>query len=140
MTSDPAGALQIGIAAVLAGSDALAGIVGDRVYAPGQAAKDKARSITPYVEIGLVHVLDDDNQFDGDTEAYITLDIWADGDQGDLDAKAASKAIKEACSDEIPLDGFTITNNGPHDVLHRGDADGLSAHSVLTLHYLISPA
>ncbi len=121
----PAAELQKGI------KDALTAI-GIRAYdrVPPNAA-------FPYVDIPEAQILDDGNTCDDDAfEAFATLHLWS-RDVGQVEAKRLTGEIREVLKVPFTVAGFEITNAQFQSANHFTDADGLSAHSVLTFRYLI---
>jgi len=114
----------------------------DALTAIGVRAYDRVppNAIFPYADIPEAQILDDGNTCDDDAfEAFATIHLWS-RDVGQVEAKRLTGEIREVLKVPFPVAGFEITNAQFQSANHFTDADGLSAHSVLTFRYLIQAA
>ncbi len=136
--SDSSAALQVAIYARLTADAGVSALIGGRVFdlAPQGALPD-----FPYVSFGSVQVLDDGAACIDGAEVFVTLDAWSRV-RGTMEAKRICAAVARALH-EADLD------LGPEhrliEIMHRSstvflDADGLTAHGVMTFRALTEVA
>lgn len=133
----PALALQVGqFQALLASSD-LATAMGGTARAYDRVPPVPAY---PYVHIPEAQILDDGNACDDDCyEAISTIHVWSRA-VGQVEAKRVSAAIVAILREIFTLSEFEITVAQFQNANHFTDADGTTAHSVLTFRYLLQTA
>lgn len=94
----------------------------------------------PYVEIPESQILDNGNTCEPDMfEAFSTIHVWSRV-VGQVEAKSLSATVIGILREPFSLEGFEITSAQFQSASHFMDADGLTAHSVLTFRYLLQPA
>lgn len=142
MTIDPALALLRAMEAALRASPAVASAMGGaaRVYcmsAPHDAP-------FPHIVIGEDQVIGEDTECLASSEVYSTLHIWSrvedDVSASRAEALTIAGAIRSMMRTYLTLEGFQNTVQGFEDARHLVDADGLTAHSVVTFRFLLDPA
>lgn len=136
--SDPSEALQRAIYDRLRSDAAVAALVAGRVF--DLVPQDNPPAF-PYVSFGAFQVLDDSAGCIDGAEVFVTLDVWSRS-QGTVEAKRICAAVASALHEaDLPLDGehrlVEITRNSSNVFM---DADGLTAHGVITLRALTEAA
>lgn len=133
--SDPAAKLQNAIFSALAASGPLAAMIGDRVYdevPPGSAF--------PYVTISDAQVIDDGDSCEPDQfEIFADLHIWS-RTVGLMEAKEISGLIRSVLLPIENVEDWHVPVVDFRGTRHGFDPDGLTAHSIVTIRFLLQPA
>lgn len=136
MSSDPAYAVQIAVAAALLADGDLKVLIGLRVY----DTPPPPPVPTPYVTIGDDQVIGDGDGCADGSEVHVTVHAWSAGPMGRLDCKRVLGAVRAVLDDELQIDGHVVVDHTFESAHHLRDPDGVGAHSVLTVRYLTEPA
>lgn len=138
--SDPSYAMQQAIAAALKASSPLATAMGGtaRIYDKVPEAPDY-----PFVRIGEDQSLDDANGCDDGWEFFTTVHIFAREIVG-LGARPLAKrvgaALVTALKGVSSATGFVIIEVNLEQTRYFVEEDGVTAHGVVVVRYLIDPA
>jgi hypothetical protein len=89
----------------------------------------------PYVQIGDSQVLDDSAECLDLGEGFETIHVWSET-VGRVQAKTIAKAVADALTPDLTVEGFEITGSYISDIRHLDGGDGMTSHSVLTFRYL----
>lgn len=139
--ADPSLAIQNAIEAALRGDSALAAAMDGTVRIYTVAAPNGAP--LPHVTIGDDQVIDDSTCCTDSSEVYSTMHVWArvedDVAASRVQAKNMTAAIRSLFRQPVQIAGFTNTVQHLEDYRHFIDADGLTAHAVVTLRFLVDP-
>lgn len=139
--SDPALALQNAVEAALRGSPALATAMGGNVRLYPLAAPDGAPF--PHLTIGEDQIVGDETECAASSEVYVTVHAWSrvesDVSASRGQAKAIAGAVRAALNVSLTVAGFEVIDWRFEDARHLTDPDRRTAHTVLTLRYLIDP-
>ena len=137
--SDPAYALQVGMAATLLADTATTALVGTSIFDPLSAIN----SSYPFIEIGDDQILEDTTQFTDGSEIFSTVHIYANGPSGRLKAKQIANAVRIVLQQPFALTGHVMNSAIFHSARHMIDGDmsdqGQIAHSVLVFQYRTAP-
>lgn len=128
MKKDPSVALQKGVYDTL--TTAMAPVKIYDSVPPG--------ALFPYLTIGDDQLLDDIAECIDGAECYATINIWS-RKGGKTEAKQLSKKAITALYDYINLTDFRVCEVKLDGLTHMNDPDGITAHSVITMCYLIEP-
>jgi hypothetical protein len=137
--SDPAYALQIGMAAALLADPTVTSLVGTAVY-------DSLSAVNvpyPFIEIGDDQVLSEgDTMFDS-SEVYSNVHIWSNGPNGRLVGKLIAQAVRNVLQNPFALTGHVIASASLHNSRFMIDGDptdqGQVSHVVMTFQYHTTP-
>lgn len=98
----------------------------------------------PYVVIGEDQVLDDATECAESSEIYTTVHVWSRVDESvsasRRQAKAMAAAVRRALKFIAAVPGFDLVLAEFETTRHLTDADGLTAHSVISHRFLLDPA
>lgn len=92
----------------------------------------------PHIVIGEDQVIGDDTDCASSSEVICTIHVWAREAQpadSRLRAKRIAAAVRVALNTELTLTGHVVDDWSFDEIRHMTDADGLTAHSVVTLSY-----
>jgi len=122
--------LQKLIVDLLKGDDAVAALVGTRVY-----DRVPAGAAFPYLSLGPHDVVDDDSEGIVGGEHTVQVDGWSRAPGGFVEAKRLGAAAKAALHHPggVSLTGFGLVDLWVASVRYLRDPDGLTSHAVLTL-------
>jgi hypothetical protein len=132
--NDPSLAVQKGVYTALSAALGSVAKVYDRV--PLQAGKVAAEF--PYVHIGEDQIVPDTDQCHDAFSAFVTIHVWSRA-VGKVEAKGIMASCITALAVNLPLDGFQVVTWLVTDIRHMTDTDGLTSHSVATVHYRLGP-
>jgi hypothetical protein len=137
--SDPAGAIQDGMAVALLADSAVTGYVGQAVLDELSAGNGPY----PYVGIGDDQVIGEANGCSDGSLVYSTVHVYASGPNGRRLCKQIANAVRRVLSAPFAIDGHRMINALFQSARHMTDADdtagGLVAHSVLVFQYRTLP-
>ena len=92
----------------------------------------------PYVTIGDDQALDIGVSCEPDMwEYFSTLHVWSRTSSGRIEAKFVAGLVREALNN-LTVTGFNVLLIQCERTDHLRDPDGLSAHSIVTMRFLIS--
>jgi hypothetical protein len=135
--SEPGTAMQKAIYDALKADASLAGLMGGsvRVY---DVVEPNAPF--PYVTIGDDQSLDEGNKCEPDMfEYYATLHVWSRSSPvGRVEAKNIAGRVREIFKALPAPVGFDVKSSTCERLDHLRDPDGLSAHSIVTMRFLIT--
>lgn len=139
---DPSLALQAAVYAALQASTALDTIFEGDIRVYDRVPQNAAGQLTakfPYIAIGDDHLVDDSDQSNEAYSAYCNVHVWS-RKVGRVEAKTIMGAVLDALKTRLDVEGFRVISGlldfGPE---HRTEVDGLTSHSVATLHYRLGP-
>lgn len=133
----PAAELQKGIYEALVAYAPLAELMGGAVRAFDRV--DPAFRY-PYLTIGADQTLDGGNTCEPDMyEVFAEVHVWSQA-VGKVEAKRITERVREVLGVPFGVDGWTVTAAELRDARHTDDANGITAHSILTFRYLLEPA
>lgn len=138
--SDPAYAMQSAIVTALKASSPLATAMGGTATIYDQVV---ASPVYPFVRVGEDQSLDDSNGCSDGWEYLATLHIFARQIEG-LGARPLAKRISAALVTAMKgvsaATGFVIAEQELESTRHFMEEDGVTAHSVVVIRYLIDQA
>jgi hypothetical protein len=138
--NDPSAALQTAHVAALKASAALKALIGDPVR-----VRDKVEDTIayPYMRVGDDQVIGDSNGCADAWEVFSTFHIFANDPRARMTVKEIGGAVLGAvCDPDAPITpaGFRATLSELRDFRTFFEADGVTAHGVLTVRHLIDAA
>jgi len=94
----------------------------------------------PYITVGDDQTLDEGNLCEPDMfEHFSTMHVWSRSTPvGRVEAKNIAGRIREVLKTPPVATGFLVKTSNCERLDHLRDPDGLSAHSVLTMRFLIT--
>ena len=94
----------------------------------------------PYLSFGDAQILDDGNTCDDDMfEVFVDVHVWS-RTVGQVEAKRIADAVRTAVKDGFPVPGWVMSSVTVQGLRHFMDPDGLTAHGVVTLRFLLQTA
>lgn len=133
--NDPSLALQKGVYAALEATLGADAGVHDRVPLDPSG---KVTAKFPYVNIGEDQIVPDTDQCHDAFSAFVTIHVWSRA-VGKVEAKSITARCVAALALNLPLTGFQVITWKVSDIRHMTDRDGLTSHSVATIHYRLGP-
>lgn len=135
--SEPSDALQGALATLLKATTGGADLgVGDRVYDRPPAPE---RLRFPYIRIGDDQVLGDDDDCEELSQVVSRIHVWS-RKGGKVEAKAIAGAVRSKIRGATwaLADGFTVDDVQFIQTQYLDDPDGVSAHAVIEVRFLIT--
>lgn len=133
----PGDALQKALFAVLTASPDIALAMGGtaRAYDRVPVAPE-----FPYLGFADAQILDDGNTCDDDMfEVFVDIHVWSRA-VGQVEAKRIADAVRTAVKDGFQIPGWVMSSLTVQGIRHFMDPDGLTAHGVVTLRFLLQTA
>lgn len=161
MSSDASSVVLVAVLATLRASPLVAAafaVDGAEVAVWSEAPADRgAAADVPFVVVGDLQsvgdeVVEDENgaALVDESELFVTVHVWSrprdDLKGGKPEALRIAKAVRKALSTELALDAdedgqrFRVVLSDSPESRHFTDADNLTAHSVVTVRYLVEPS
>ena len=140
--NDPSYAMQVAVVAALLECSGVTTLLAATCDGPAVFdALTRAMDVYPRAEIQHVQAVPPPKTTAGSTNVFVTLDLWADGPGGRLQLQAVSDAIGACFGAALPAPaGYRVVTSQFESVQHLTDPDGITAHSVLTWRFGVSPA
>lgn len=94
----------------------------------------------PYLSFADAQILDDGNSCDDDMfEAFVDIHVWSRA-VGQVEAKRIADAVRTALKDGFAMPGWVMSSVTVQGIRHFMDPDGLTAHGIVTLRFLLQTA
>jgi hypothetical protein len=133
----PGEPLQKSLYGTLTGSQDIASAMGGAARAYDRVP---TAPIFPYLSFSDAQILDDGNTCDDDMfEVFVDIHVWSRA-VGQVEAKRIADAVRTAVKDGFPVPGWVMSSVTVQGIRHFMDADGLTAHGIVTLRFLLQTA
>lgn len=127
--SDPTTAIRTALLGRLRGLDPLI-----RTYVEVPSTR-----IYPYVAVGPIQVVPDEDACTNASESFVQLDVWSEKlDHSETAALVAR--IRNTLRTDLALTGHVVVDQELQDTRYTTDPAGLKAHAVMTLRIASEPA
>lgn len=136
--SEPSAAVQAAIYSALSGDSTLSALTGGQARIFDMVPPNQA---FPYLTIGEDQSLDEGNTCELDIfEHFATIHVWSrSAIVGRVEAKNIANRAREVLK-TLSVTGFTVNRASCERLDHLRDPDGVTAHSVLTMRFLLTVA
>lgn len=138
--SDPSVAIQGATYEVLSNDTVLAGLMGGTARIYDIVPPDAYASEMAYITIGEDQILDNGNSCEADIfEVFSTLHIWSRSTKvGRIEAKKIAERARDILKALPAVPGFQLDGAHLERLDHLRDPDGVTAHSILVMRYLLA--
>jgi hypothetical protein len=95
----------------------------------------------PYVSVGPVQAIPDEDECSRGSETFVQLDVWAETNPGSREqATAFVSTIRDEFRTDLTITGHALVLQEVEDVRHERDPRPEIFHTVVTTRFLTEPA